>query len=240
MPTTFTRSFPAIIAAGIRSIGADYATVHNAASGEIGGSGYGIQCVNAWESVDLVYGVYRGYLSFNTASLGNITILNVYITFARIEDEGEDDSGQSTLYLVEGVHGDSLVGTDFGDLLAKVTSGGVITYANWTASATPILSLNSTGLGWIQKSGITKFGLRLSGDINSQTPTGDNYISADSLSMSNPPILTIVGTSPRITKDVKDIITLEAIHQMEMAGSSRAYIDESGNLVYKSRFARSG
>jgi len=46
--------------------------------------------------------------------------------------------------------------------------------------------------------------------------------------------------SPRATKDVKDIITLEAIRQMEVAGSGKAYIDESGNFVYRSRFARSG
>jgi hypothetical protein len=46
--------------------------------------------------------------------------------------------------------------------------------------------------------------------------------------------------SPRATVDVEDGITLEYIRQMEVMGDGRAFIDENGNFVYKSRFARSG
>lgn len=44
--------------------------------------------------------------------------------------------------------------------------------------------------------------------------------------------------SPRQTAPVEDIITLQAIRNVEMANRGHAFVDEEGNFVYKSRFAR--
>jgi hypothetical protein len=41
------------------------------------------------------------------------------------------------------------------------------------------------------------------------------------------------------THVVKDVPTLEAIRNIEMAGRGRFYIDGSGNLRWESRYARS-
>jgi len=37
---------------------------------------------------------------------------------------------------------------------------------------------------------------------------------------------------------VEDKITLESIRNVEMAAGGRAFVDEEGNFVYKSRYAR--
>jgi len=50
----------------------------------------------------------------------------------------------------------------------------------------------------------------------------------------------IEPTSPRRTKPIEDINTLEAIRQMEMEAMSRFFISEEGKATYRSRFARSG
>jgi hypothetical protein len=44
--------------------------------------------------------------------------------------------------------------------------------------------------------------------------------------------------SPREAKPVQDIVTLEAIRNIEMGARGRFYIDEEGNAKYESRYAR--
>lgn len=50
--------------------------------------------------------------------------------------------------------------------------------------------------------------------------------------------ITYIIVSPRETVAVQDKITLEAIRNIEMAAKGRFYVDEEGNAVYDSRFAR--
>lgn len=47
-----------------------------------------------------------------------------------------------------------------------------------------------------------------------------------------------ISLSPRATKPVVDIVTLEAIRNVEMSAMGRFYVDESGNAKYESRYAR--
>lgn len=91
-----------------------------------------------------------------------------------VHNKTEHDEGHATLHVVEGVHGDTLVGSDFGDLKAKTTSGGSITDAEIGYGWNDI-TLNAIGRGWISKTGITKLGLRVAGDIDNLTPTDINY-----------------------------------------------------------------
>lgn len=85
--------------------------------------------------------------------------------------------GQATLHVVRSVHGSELISADFGGLKTKMISGGSISVDDWqdTYEWNEIL-LNTTGNGWVSKTGITKFGLRLAGDIDNNTPTGLNRI----------------------------------------------------------------
>lgn len=91
-----------------------------------------------------------------------------------VHNKTEHDEGHATLHVVEGVHGDTLVGSDFGDLKAKTTSGGSITDAEIGYGWNDI-TLNAIGRGWISKTCITKLGLRVAGDIDNLTPTDINY-----------------------------------------------------------------
>jgi hypothetical protein len=38
------------------------------------------------------------------------------------------------------------------------------------------MRLNATGIGWINKTGYTKFGIRLSNDTDDSAPTARNYV----------------------------------------------------------------
>lgn len=120
------------------------------------------------------YYVERGFLYFDTSSLtaaATITdaTLKVYQTAG-----SENNAGQNTLTIVEGVQGDPYDAADYGDHLAKTTSGGSCTWAARGVGAYTEIILNATGEGWINKTGTTLFCLRVSGDIAVSTPNNTN------------------------------------------------------------------
>ena len=44
--------------------------------------------------------------------------------------------------------------------------------------------------------------------------------------------------SPRATQPIKDIVTLEALRNIEMSATGRLYVNEEGKFVYESRYGR--
>ncbi len=160
-----------------RKDNATYSTAHSAANADsITGSG-NTRAMNSWGWLASNYTILRGFIFFDTSGLPdgvNITAARIY--FSRVST-GEDDTGQATLHIVEGVQSDPVVVSDYGAHLTKTTSGGSITRAAIVAAgALFFLSLNATGLGWISKTGTTKFCLRLAGDIDNSTPAGKNDV----------------------------------------------------------------
>lgn len=126
-----------------------------------------------------VYAIFRGFVFFDTSSLG----AGATISAATLSLFGQNQANQSggdyaTTYIVEGVQHDPLVGTDYGDELSKVTSGGSISYASFSIVAYNDITLNATGRGWINKTGTTKFCTKIGGDFNNTAPTSNywNYI----------------------------------------------------------------
>jgi len=122
------------------------------------------------------YSVSRGYISFQTSRLGAFSrIYSVSLEF-RCSSKSEIDSGHSTLHIVQGIHTETITLADFGLLKPKIVSGGSKSYDNIVVGEN-VIGLNAIGaLQWISKTGMTRLGLRLAGDIDNDTPSGQNYL----------------------------------------------------------------
>jgi len=89
----------------------------------------------------------------------------------------ETDAGHPDIGIVEGVQGDPFDAADFGDHLLKTTLGAdtYYDYATFVVAYND-KALNATGMGWINKTGTTKFCLRSRGDIEDLEPNGGNWV----------------------------------------------------------------
>jgi len=113
--------------------------------------------------------IYRSALYFDTSSLPD----NAYIISATLSLYGRHNGSQTDfdITIVDGfLLDDPLVAGDYGDLLNQTTSGGVFNTAGFSTSGYNVIPLNSVGMGWISKTGMTKLGLRSSRDINANEP----------------------------------------------------------------------
>jgi len=154
-----------------------YAAVHDAAEAGSVRAGEVMEYVSNyiyWSPQ--YYEISRAFLFFDTSPLGATAVISAASLSLRGAGGSEGDADYSDVCLVEGVQGDPIVVANYGDELSK-TAYGVdapwtfpIATGDYTAK-----SLNATGLGWISKTGTTKFCLRLNSDISNSTPTGENY-----------------------------------------------------------------
>ncbi len=122
-------------------------------------------------NVSRIYSIYRSAVFFDTSSLPD----DVYITSATLSLFGfVDDS--DTDFDITVVDGSSLIPplalSDYGLLRGQTISGGVFNTAGFSMSGYNDIQLNAAGMGWISKTGMTKFGLRSSLDIDIDDPTG--------------------------------------------------------------------
>jgi len=129
---------------------------------------------NDRDSFDNKYVIRRGFLDFLTGTLGGAAVTGTRVVF-RSNIRSEFDAGYSDVHVVEGVQNIPVVVGDYGAHLSKTTSGGVILFADiGVGNANPnIITLNATGLTWINPSGLTKLCLRLISDINAWVPIGE-------------------------------------------------------------------
>jgi len=121
--------------------------------------------------VSRIYSIYRSAVFFDTSSLPD----DVYITSATLSLYGfVDDS--DTDFDITVVDGSSLMPplalSDYGLLRGQTIDGGVFNTAGFSMSGYNDIQLNAAGMGWISKTGMTKFGLRSSLDIDIDDPTG--------------------------------------------------------------------
>jgi hypothetical protein len=119
--------------------------------------------------------VDRGALFFDTNSLPDSAV----ITSATLSLYGWADIS-TTDFDITVVGGsllnDPLVAGDYGDLLTQTTSGGIFNTAGFLVGGYNDIPLNLAGLGWISKTGMTKFGLRSSRDITATEPSGTDMV----------------------------------------------------------------
>ncbi len=190
---------------------ATYSTAHDAANGETVQDNGIATSRNSLIGGD--YHVRRSFVTIDTSALpdaANITAAKLFLGVAPLS-VGEADSGQATLHIVEGVQNVPIIASDFGDHLGKTISGGSIDISGLEAtSGAIVIELNVTGLGLINKTGITKFCLRTAGDIDNSTPSGDNKFVTSYLSQSRP--FVVISAATAITsKDAQLNATIYAL-----------------------------
>jgi len=121
------------------------------------------------------WGVYRGALFFNTSSLpDDATITSATLSLYGLADYSYTD------FLITVVDGsvlhEPLQDFDYGYLWSQIVSGGVFDTSGFSTIGYNHIPLNATGMGWISRTGITKFGLRSSRDITATAPGVDEYV----------------------------------------------------------------
>jgi len=150
-----------------------YTVAHNAAYADWVRSSFNVLAIGQVSSGG--YYIQRGALFFNTSSLPD----NADITSATLSLYGYFD--ESTIdFDVTVVDGslldEPLVASDYGDLRTQTTNGGGFNTVGFSTSGYNDIYLNAVGMGWISKTGITKFGLRSSRDITATAPSGLEHV----------------------------------------------------------------
>jgi hypothetical protein len=143
--------------------------------GQLLTSGEGPPKENGFGQDEVFYSVFRGALFFDTSSLpDDATITSATLSLYGYADTSDTDFD---IAVVDGsVLGEPLESADYGDLRSQTVSGGVFNTAGFSTSGYNDIPLNETGMGWISKMGITKFGLRSSRDIASTAPTASELV----------------------------------------------------------------
>ncbi|MBE3122960.1 MAG: discoidin domain-containing protein [Thermoplasmata archaeon] len=145
------------------------------------------------------YQVDRLYYFFDTSSLpDDATITAVTLNLYCQSDYSTTDFKITVQSGMPTYPHDPLVGGDF-NMASYTGDGGTLTTVGISVLGWNVLTLNSTGRGWINKTSWTKFCLRSSRDIGNNNPTGNEYIylaTRSTMIPSNYPYLTITFTVP--------------------------------------------
>jgi hypothetical protein len=215
----------------ITAYDATYATAQAAVTGE-GAAAEEMRRVGQLLSGGF-YNVYRGYIPFNTISLAGMTVLAARLDIPLAWYDATAESFD--VDVISGcAYSIPTAAEDF------AMAGSSIGYATVADHALTMYGIDLDPAD-INTSGITKLGLRSYDDLNA---TYNGYHTAYFMNSGvNVPQLVVttgsVLTPADRTKTVKDITTLEAIRNIEMTAQGRLHVNESGNLVYESRFKRS-
>jgi len=153
--------------------------------------------------------INRAFILFNTGpdipdgnsiDSGTVTLLG----FGKADNQGDavnivQSAPASNTDIVDG---------DFDaytDLHSAAVAATEITLANWSTTADNVFTLNSTGLGFVSKTGVTKLGIRLKKDFNEGTghlnapTTGTSFgqcKSADATGTADDPELSVTHSVP--------------------------------------------
>ena len=192
-----------------------FATIRAGAGTSASPSGAGLQSyIGAGTTQDLFIALLHSYLLFDTSSLGASAIISsAKITphfYAKDNGLGSPDIHVASSNPASNT---DLVSADFQNV--GRTSFGSLTYASVTVAAYNDITLNANGLANISLTGISKFSLQLSWDINNSytgtwVSSGFSRISAyaaDQTGTTQDPKLTVTYTVPITPK--QDVIWFE-------------------------------
>lgn len=122
------------------------------------------------------YYIWRFGWIFNTSSIpSDALISSAKISFMLAFDFSDTDFDITVVSGADIADG-GLVQQDYGDLLDETVSRGSKSTAGLSLNTYYDIDLNATGIGEITRAGITKFGVRSSRDIGSNTPIGDERV----------------------------------------------------------------
>ncbi len=160
-------------------LSSSYATAHNLSSASQVYPSWYIYVGQAWDGSS--FQIYRTGLFFDTSSLpSDASIESAKISLYYPSSSWDNSTVDFNLTVVDGSGlSQPLELSNYGYLLSQTTSGGMRSTSGLPSSGYVDIDLNSTGLAWISKTGITKLGLRSSRDIYSQSPNspaGEQYL----------------------------------------------------------------
>jgi hypothetical protein len=146
-----------------------YSAAHDAAHADWVRSSFPVIAIGQGSVGNRSYYIQRGALFFDTSSLPDTAVITAAtLSLYGYFDESETDFD---ITVVDGsLLNDPLVSLDYSDLLIQTTSGGILNTAGFSTSGYNDIPLNTVGIGWISKTGMTQFGLRSSSDITATTP----------------------------------------------------------------------
>lgn len=192
-PNPETENFDGFIGNGI---GATYAAVHDAATGNLSDdSGTTIEVENSDEWTNNYY-VKRGIIQFNTTISGTVTACALTLTVNTVNANEQNESisiVSSTTASNTGVSAGDY--NDFGT--TKYATDILI--SDMTTSSVETWTCNASGIAAINTSGITSWGIRTARDVSATSPGtgGENMVifrSADYSGTSSDPVLEITYT----------------------------------------------
>jgi len=162
---------------GVMGTGANYPAARDAATGTVQGTNTA-QVGQVYVSAISFYTVSRLMLMFNSAALPDDAV----IIQARINVYGHDGGSglpDNDFYLVAQSGMPTyphmpVVSADY-DEAHYTGDGGFLHTSDWSLSSYNVVLLNGTGIGWVSKTGWTKFALRSSDDIADTSPGANEY-----------------------------------------------------------------
>ena len=159
--------------------------------------------------LESTYTVARHFYPVDTSSIPNSDTISSATFTVETNMAGEGDRVVG-LILTTQTSGTSLASGDFDNLtLNSPAEGATRRTVNSTGDHT--FTLNATGLGWIDKAGFTKLGLRMGQDIDNTTPTARNYTwfyNADQTGTTQDPVLVVEHSgsgSPSVNGNIQNI-----------------------------------
>lgn len=152
----------------------NYTTTHDAATGEYVAAGLAyVNIGQQYPYLTTKYLVVRTVLQFDTSSIGSGQVVTAATLKFKVSGVIAAPPQDFYITLVDGSDAeDTLEEDDYGDLLPSTTSGGSTVYTSpWVTDSEKTITLNATGLAWINMTGTTKLCLRSDRDIASTVPT---------------------------------------------------------------------
>ena len=198
---------------GQTTVNADFATVR----GQAGTHAYDDGSVSlryligADEIQDSINNIWRAFILFNTSSLGGGAVISSAV-FSGYGSENYSDLGEAYHHLAGSTPASNtaIVPSDY-QQIGRVSFGS-ISYASFATSGYNNITLNANGLANISKTGISKFSMQNSWDINNNfTGTwvqygngGGSMLNSETAGTSQDPKLTVTYTLPSNPK--QDVI----------------------------------
>lgn len=185
--------------------------VHDATTGD--GANYTNTDMDIWTNWNgaSYYGIERVFIPIDTSALDDdVTITSASLYLYPYSKTVDDNDGDDFFTVVQTSQpsNTSLTTADF-DLCGSIDSptegidsGNRVDLSDLTINQYVSLSLNSTGIGWISKTGYTKLGIREGHDVVDSTTIGNNsvaFYSSEQTGTDNDPYLFVEYTEPEPT-----------------------------------------
>lgn len=165
----------------LQSTSASWATIRGAANGNTANpSGPSIDVrfrastvTNEWDRMD------RGITLFDTSSINDGDTIDS-ATYS-IKGANAINNFSQSVVMVDSTPASNtnIVVGDYAQVGTAEQATGRITIASWSTTAYNVFTLSATGLGNISKTGVSKFGYRVSGDFDNIEPTWSSGLAAD-------------------------------------------------------------